>query len=60
MDGMKQLEQRVDAVIAAGQAHDQRILKLEADAKVLGDGMGTMGRHVQAMDDRLKAHSWGP
>ena len=56
---MKMLDQRVDAVIAAGQTHDQRIIKLEADAKVLGDGMGTMGRHVQAMDDRVCAHIGG-
>ena len=56
---MKQLDKRVDAVIAAGQAHDQRILKMEADAKILSDGMGTMGWHVQAMDDPLRAHIGG-
>ena len=59
LDGMKQLEQRVDAVIAAGQAHDQRIIELEADAKVLGDGVGTRGRHMQSMDDRIGAHISG-
>ena len=59
LENMKQLDQRLEAVIAAGQAHDQRIIKLEADAKVLGDGMGTMGRHVQAMDDRVCAHIGG-
>ena len=28
---MKHFDQRVDAVIAAGQAHDQHILKMEAE-----------------------------
>ena len=56
LENMKQMDLRIEAVIAAGQAHDQRIIKLEADAKVLGDGMGTLGRHVQSMDDRVRAH----
>ena len=59
MDNMKQMDLRIEAVIVAGQAHDQRIIKLEADAKVLGDGMGTLGRHVQSMDDRVCAHIGG-
>ena len=59
LDTQKQLEQRIEAVIAAGQTHDQRIMKLETDVKAMGDGMGTMGRHVQAMDDRLKIHIGG-
>ena len=46
-------------MIAAGQTHEQRIIKLEADAKVLGDGVGTMGRHVRSMDDRIGAHISG-
>ena len=50
---MKQMDGKLNDVIAAGQVHEQRITKNEADVKALGDGMGTFGRHVQAMDDRL-------
>ena len=59
MDAMKQMDLRIDAVIAAGQTHEQRIIKLEADAKLMGDGIGTMGRHVQSMDDRVCTHISG-
>ena len=59
MQNMKLIDGKLDDVIAAGQAHEQRLNKNEADVKALGDGMGTMGRHVQAMDDRLKAHIGG-
>ena len=68
---MKAFDQKITEVISAGQVHEQRIMKLEAevgqvheqrimkleaDTKAIGDGMGTFGRHVQAMDDRLKGH----
>ena len=49
----------MDAVVAAGQDHEQRINKMEADAKLLGDGMGTLGRHMQTMDERLRDHIGG-
>ena len=49
-------EQRIMKLESVGQVHEQRIMKLEADTKAIGDGMGTFGRHVQAMDDRLKGH----
>ena len=70
VENMKVLDQKITDVISAGQIHEQRIMKLEsvgqvyeqrimkleADTKAIGDGMGTFGRHVQAMDDRLKGH----
>ena len=59
MENMKLMDQRIQDVISAGQSHEQRITKIEADTKALGDGMGTFGRHVQAMDDRLKGHIGG-
>ena len=70
LDGMKQLEQRIEAVIAAGQAHEQRIMKLEAEAKVvdlnlkgLSDGLGVLGRHCQdsiaELDGKIRIHIGG-
>ena len=70
LDGMKQLEQQQQAVIAAGQAHEQRIAKLEAEAKVvdgklngLNDGIGVLGRHCQdglaELDGKFTVHIGG-
>ena len=70
LDGMKQLEQQQQAVIAAGQAHEQRIAKLEAEAKVadmnlkgLNDGVGVLGRHCQdslaELDGKFRVHIGG-
>ena len=54
---------KMEAVISGGQNHEQRIVQLEAEVKSLNDGLGTgfaaMGQHVQAVDERLKAHIGG-